>query len=65
IVELLGLGSLTTAPAAPDEIRELAERRLQARKRREFTEADRLRAEIARAGWEVRDVSEGFQLVPK
>jgi cysteinyl-tRNA synthetase len=64
-LELLGLGSLTTAPAAPDEIRELAERRLQARKRREFTEADRLREEIARAGWEVRDVSEGFQLVPK
>ena len=39
--------------------------RQRARAERDFTEADRLRDEIAAAGWEVRDVSEGFQLVPK
>ena len=32
---------------------------------RDFDEADRLRAEIEAAGWEARDVADGFQLVPK
>ena len=31
----------------------------------DFEEEDRLRTEIAAAGWVVRDVAEGFQLVPK
>jgi cysteinyl-tRNA synthetase len=44
---------------------QLAERRQQARATRDFDEADRLRAEIEAAGWEARDVAEGFQLVPK
>jgi cysteinyl-tRNA synthetase len=43
---------------------ELAERRQQARAGRDFAEADRLRDEIAGAGWEVRDVPAGFELVP-
>jgi hypothetical protein len=30
-----------------------------------FDEADRLRAQIDAAGWEVRDVADGFRLVPK
>ena len=63
-LELFGLESLTRPPEAPTEIRELAERRLQARSARDFSEADRLREEIADAGWEVRDVADGFQLVP-
>jgi cysteinyl-tRNA synthetase len=61
---LFGLGSLIRAPEAPPEIAELAERRLRARAERDFGEADRLREEIERAGWEVRDVPGGFQLVP-
>jgi hypothetical protein len=32
---------------------------------REFSEADRLRAEIERSGWEIRDVVDGFELVRK
>ena len=32
---------------------------------RDFAEADRLRDEIADAGWEVRDVGEGYELVPR
>jgi cysteinyl-tRNA synthetase len=64
-LEVFGLGSLAEAVEAPPEVVSLAERREQARGRRDFGEADRLREEIDRAGWEVRDVAEGFQLVPK
>ncbi|MDQ3865442.1 MAG: cysteine--tRNA ligase [Actinomycetota bacterium] len=64
-LEVFGLASLTRQPRAPGEIRELAERRLRARREREFSEADRLRAEIERSGWEIRDVVDGFELVPK
>jgi cysteinyl-tRNA synthetase len=44
----------------------LAERRREARRAGDYGEADRLRAEIEGAGWDVRDVAEppGFQLVP-
>jgi cysteinyl-tRNA synthetase len=63
-LELFGLGSLIRAPQAPSAIVELAERRLRARAERDFREADRLREEIERAGWEVRDVPDGFRLVP-
>ena len=60
---LFGLGSLAEQAAAPPELVELAEQRLRARAERAFAEADRLRDEIAAAGWEVRDVADGFQLV--
>jgi len=48
---------------APDEIRELARSRQEARERRDFAESDRLRAEIEAAGWEVRDEAGGYRLV--
>ena len=64
-LDLFGLASLADEQQAPAEIVELAERRQQARAQRDFDEADRLRAEIEAAGWEARDVAEGFQLVPK
>jgi cysteinyl-tRNA synthetase len=64
-LEVFGLDSLAAAVEAPPEVVSLAERREEARGRRDFGEADRLREEIDRAGWEVRDVAEGFQLVPK
>jgi cysteinyl-tRNA synthetase len=62
-LDVFGLGSLAEEAEAPPEIRELAERREQARAGRDFGEADRLRDEIAAAGWDVRDVPEGFRLV--
>ena len=62
-LDVFGLGSLAEEAEAPPEVRELAERREQARERRDFGEADRLRDEIAAAGWDVRDVPEGFRLV--
>jgi cysteinyl-tRNA synthetase len=64
-LHIFGLGSLADEQEAPAEIVELAERRQQARVARDFEEADRLRAEIEAAGWEARDVADGFQLVPR
>ncbi|MDP9306885.1 MAG: cysteine--tRNA ligase, partial [Actinomycetota bacterium] len=64
-LELFGLGSLAETVAAPAEIVALAEQRKEARASGDFEEADRLRVEIEAKGWEVRDVAEGFELVPK
>ena len=64
-LELFGLGDLAEPVAAPAELVELAERRQEARAGRDFDEADRLRGEIEGQGWEVRDVPDGFELVPK
>jgi cysteinyl-tRNA synthetase len=52
---VFGLSSLAEADAAPAEVVELAERRQAARAARDFEEADRLRAELETAGWEMRD----------
>jgi cysteinyl-tRNA synthetase len=60
---VFGLESLAEQEAAPPEVVELAERRQQARAARDFDEADRLRTEIETAGWEARDVADGFRLV--
>jgi cysteinyl-tRNA synthetase len=62
---VFGLGSLAGEEAAPAEVVELAERRRAARDARDFEAADLLRAEIEARGWAVRDVSEGFRLVPR
>jgi cysteinyl-tRNA synthetase len=62
---VFGLASLAEGEEAPAEIVELAERRREARGARDFEEADRLRREIEAAGWEARDVADGYQLVPK
>jgi cysteinyl-tRNA synthetase len=64
-LDVFGLASLAEQQEAPPEIVELAERRRWARAARDFDEADRLREEIEAAGWEARDVADGFQLVPK
>jgi cysteinyl-tRNA synthetase len=62
---VLGLEELLAPVAqAPDGVRELAERREHARSERDFAAADRLRDEIASLGWEVRDGSQGFELLP-
>jgi cysteinyl-tRNA synthetase len=65
-LDVFALGSLAVHVAAPPEVVRLAEERVVARERKDWTEADRLRDEIAAAGWEVRDVASpaGFLLVP-
>ncbi len=62
---VLGLERLL-APAAqaPEQVRELASAREQARAGRDFAAADRLRDEIAALGWEIRDGAGGFELLP-
>ena len=62
---LFGLAGLTEATTAPPELVALAEEREAARAERDFDEADRLRSEIESRGWEVRDIEDGFQLVPR
>jgi len=64
-LDIFGLASLAEEREAPSEIIELAKQRQEARAVRDWDEADRLRAEIEAAGWEARDVAEGFQLVPR
>src|SRR5581483_9703704 len=64
-LELFGLAALAERIEAPAEVAELAGRRAAARAAGDFAESDRLREEIAALGWEVRDVADGFQLVPQ
>jgi cysteinyl-tRNA synthetase len=64
-LDIFGLASLAEQEDAPPEVVELARQRQEARAARDFDEADRVRAEIEAAGWEARDVADGFQLVPR
>jgi cysteinyl-tRNA synthetase len=60
---IFGLESLAAEDEAPAEVVDLAARRQAAREARDFAEADRLRDELAAAGWEARDEPGGFRLV--
>jgi cysteinyl-tRNA synthetase len=62
---LFGLESIAEVEEAPPEVAELADRRRTARDAKDFAESDRLRDEIAAAGWDVRDVADapGYVLV--
>jgi cysteinyl-tRNA synthetase len=62
---VFGLDSLAARAEAPAELVALAEQRRAARGAKDFAESDRLRDEIAAAGWDVRDVAGGFELVPR
>jgi len=64
-LDVFGLASLAEAAEAPDTIHDLARRRQDARAARDFVAADRLRAEIEAAGWEVRDDPGAYRLVPR
>jgi cysteinyl-tRNA synthetase len=63
--EVLGLGLAAWQPqavAVPAEIEALAKARADARKARQWAEADRLREALADAGWEVEDRPDGHVL---
>jgi cysteinyl-tRNA synthetase len=60
---VFGLESVAERAEAPAEIADLAEQRAQARAERDFEASDRLREELAAAGWEMRDRSDGYDLV--
>jgi len=65
-LNIFGLGSLAdVSEDVPADVIDLAERRKAARADGDYAEADRLRGEVERAGWELRDVGEepGYRLV--
>ncbi len=66
-LDVFGLGALGSDIDAPAEVLGLAAARAQARVRKEWVEADRLRDQIEAAGWDVRDVTEPpfFRLLPR
>jgi cysteinyl-tRNA synthetase len=66
MLHALGLESLLEAEdAAPEELRQLAAEREEARAARDFARADEIRDRLAGEGWEIRDTPEGARLVRK
>jgi len=70
MLEILGMGDLRPLSATgsveatdPEAVALLASRE-RARRERDFEQADRLRDEIRARGWEIRDGSEGPELIP-
>jgi cysteinyl-tRNA synthetase len=65
MLHALGLESLLAPQQedAPEEIERMAAERDEARASRDFERADRLRDEIARRGWEIRDTVDGMRIV--
>ena len=49
---------------APDEVKQLAEQRLAARKAKDYAGADSLRAQIEALGYQVKDTPAGYELTP-
>ncbi|UQT46646.1 hypothetical protein M5E88_09505 [Akkermansia muciniphila] len=50
---------------SPGKVRILADQRWQAKQNRDWTEADRLRAEVAALGWVIKDRKDGYDLARK
>ncbi len=65
--ELLGLDlfSFLQGILIPPEVTALARAREEARQRKDWKEADRLRQDISNAGYVVEDSAQGFRLLPK
>jgi len=62
---VLGLDNLLDAQEGPPaDVVALADARGRAREAKDWAESDRLRDDIAAAGWTVRDVAGGYELVP-
>ena len=62
---VLGLDNLLDAQQGPPaDVVALADARGRAREAKDWAESDRLRGDIAAAGWTVRDVAAGYELVP-
>jgi cysteinyl-tRNA synthetase len=65
VLGVLGLAGLAHDAPPPSDVVALAERRREARGRRDFAESDRIRDELAGRGWEVRDAGDGYELYPR
>ena len=65
---VLGLGLAAWQPPqtlVPESVQALAEQRRQARAARNWAEADRLRAALHAAGWEMEDAGDDYRLKPR
>lgn len=64
--EIVGAWEICERPprVIPPDVARLAAERWQARLQRDFARADRIRQEIARRGYAVRDRSDGYDIVP-
>ncbi len=63
--DVLGLGLSDWVPrqeTIPSDIQSLADARATARMGKQWAEADRLRGELAAAGWEMEDLATGYKL---
>ena len=66
VLKVLGVSpALEQELQAPAEMQSLAEARSAARLAKDWKESDRLRDELAKHGWEVRDAAGGWRLVRK
>jgi cysteinyl-tRNA synthetase len=64
-LDVFGLSALAEQEDAPAEVHALAAGRQEARAAKDFARADQLREQIEAAGWDVRDGSGGYRLVPR
>ncbi len=64
-LDVFGLSGLAEQEEAPAEVHALAAGRQEARAAKDFARADELREQIEAAGWDVRDDSGGYRLVPR
>ena len=64
-LDVFGLAGLAQEEDAPSQVHALAAGRQEARAAKDFARADELREQIEAAGWEVRDDSGGYRLVPR
>lgn len=62
VIYALGLDLSQPKFDAPEEVRQIAEQRYEAKKRRDFATADSLRARLFEMGWSVKDSREGYSL---
>lgn len=60
----LGLRLNEVRQEIPAEIQELAEKRLAAKKEKNFLLSDQLRLQIQEAGYQVEDTQEGYRIIP-
>jgi cysteinyl-tRNA synthetase len=62
-LDIFGLESLAQRAQVPAEVLVMSKRRDAARRARDFILADKIRAEILAAGWDVRDDADGGSLL--
>ena len=63
VMHLFGFRFDVAALEAPDNVKQLAEQRWEAKKARDFARADELRSQVTALGWTIRDAKDGYELV--